>query len=619
MSLNQAQRRAVSHGDGPCIVLAGPGSGKTLTIAKRIEYLMQRHHVKPEEILVITFTRYASREMRERFEQLMGGKKYPVTFGTFHGIYYGILKWAYKLGAENLLSEEERYQLLAEAAWQVGVTEDRNADRELLQDLSSEIGYVKNAMVSLHTYESIHMDSGLFRKVYREYERLRKSRKKMDFDDMLVLCYELFLNRPDLLALWQKKFRYILVDEFQDINRIQYEILKMLAHPENNLFIVGDDDQSIYRFRGAMPDIMLGFQKEFPQAKAYVLDQNYRSTQTIVEESQKVIAHNRKRCEKQLSATRGYGKPIHVQEMRHASEESTYVAEKIRETVKSGGNWSDIAVLYRSSMDARVLMETLMEYHIPFYTREYAQSVYDHFIGRDLLAYIRMVRGGRSRKDFLAVMNRPNRYIGRNSVERAEISFEDLRNFYCDKEWMQDRIDQFELDLRMMEHMTPYAAIQYIRKRIGYDDFLKEYAETRKIPVEELFEVLAVIEEKSKTYKTYEAWFQHIQEYREKLQQKAGENRQDRDAVSLMTIHSAKGLEFEHVFIIEANEGVLPYKKAEQEEEIEEERRLFYVAMTRAKSELTVSYVRERNGRRTRPSRFVEELLAQKKDCGTGK
>lgn len=609
MSLNPSQVQAVIHKDGPCMVLAGPGSGKTLTITKRIEYLIGKHHVSPEEILVITFTKAASIEMKERFVRLCGQKAGPVTFGTFHGIYYGILKWAYRMNASNILSEEQKYQLLKQVIGRMEI--DIDDEKDFLQGIAGEIGNIKNNQIPLAEYESLNCSEEVFREIFEQYEKERKRLKRIDFDDMLVLVYELFKKRPDILSMWQRKFRYILIDEFQDINQVQYDVIRMLAAPENNLFIVGDDDQSIYRFRGARPDIMLGFKKDYPDTKEILLDVNYRSTKAIVNGAARVIRHNVNRYPKQIITTNEQGETVHIQEVRHPIEESKYVVSQIQEAKKRGIPSSEIAVLFRTNVEARALAETFMEYNMPFRMKERMPNLYEHFIAQDLTTYLKMALGDRSRKSFLAIMNRPNRYIGRDSVEGTTISFESLRKFYCDKDWMLDRIDQLEVDFRILKNMAPYGAIQYIRKHIGYDEFLKEYAAFRKINMEDLKEVLREIEERAKAFRTIEEWFTHIEEYSEELKRQSQQKETDPEAITFMTMHGSKGLEFDLVFIIGANETITPYKKAETKEEVEEERRMFYVAMTRARKKLIISYTKERNGKSMAQSRFVGELLTR--------
>lgn len=607
MGLNEAQKDAVLHKDGPCLVLAGPGSGKTLTIVNRVKYLIEGYKVRPEEILVVTFTRFAAAEMKSRLCLVMGKRDLPVTVGTFHGIYYGILKWAYRMNQENILSETEKYQILR------GVINKERMEifdeEDFIQDIAAEIGKVKNNRIPLEEFVSEKCSADAFRNIYRNYEQHRKELKKIDFDDMLVLCYELFQSRPDVLAQWQKKFRYVLIDEFQDINRIQYDVIRMLAQPENNLFVVGDDDQAIYGFRGADSELMLGFGKDFPDAKQILLGMNYRSTANIVQNSLKLIENNVERYSKKLEANREGGSCLHIQEVKDPVEEAEYVLEEIQKCKENGIKEEEIAILFRVHTDARAVVEAMVERKIPFQMKEHLPNIYEHFIAKDIMAYFRLATGARHRQDFLQIMNRPKRYLGRDSVAGAKVSFEDMRKFYCDKDWMIDRIDQFEWDVKMLMKMAPYAAIQYIRKRIGYDDFLKEYAFTHQINRSDLNEVLAEIEEAAKAFSSVEEWFAHVEEYTETLKVKEKERNRPRPGVRLMTIHASKGLEFKQVFLIAANEGRIPYQKAKTDKEIEEERRLFYVAMTRAKDFLKICYVKIKNGKEVAPSRFVDELL----------
>lgn len=610
MSLNHAQTEAVAHNKGPCMVLAGPGSGKTLTIAKRIEYLIMKHKVRPEEILVITFTKYAAWEMKNRTRSICGPSSYAVTFGTFHGIYYGILKWAYRLNQSNLLSDEEKYRILREILPGIDWDQEPEADEEkdYLQELAIEIGNVKNNCMDIEEYEPVKYTTEKFRKLYRTYEETKKKYRKIDFEDMLIQCRDLFMKRPDILKKWQEKFQYILVDEFQDVNQAQYDVVRMLAAPQDNLFVVGDDDQSVYGFRGAKPGIMMEFMKDYPKARQILLDVNYRSSGYIVKGALRVIGNNKIRFEKKIEAFRKPDETVHVQEVKDPVQEAEYVLERIREYREKGVSYTEMAVLYRTNVDARAMSELMTEYQIPFVMKEHLNNIYEHFIALDMISYLRLSQGEYDRKYFLQIANRPNRYLTRESMKTGNVSYESLRRYYRDKDWMVDRIDQLEWDMKMICDKTPYAAIQYIRKRMGYDEFLKEYAAYRKISSEDLFAVLEEIWQNSKGYGTIKEWFEHIESYGKMLKEQNKKNG-EKEGVNLMTIHAAKGLEFDTVFVIEANEGSCPYKKATTDEEIEEERRLFYVAMTRAKRKLVISYVKEKNGKDLLPSRFVSELL----------
>lgn len=354
---------------------------------------------------------------------------------------------------------------------------------------------------------------------------------------------------------------------------------------------------------------MFRFLEDYPGASEILLGTNYRSTGFIVRNSLKIIRHNKRRFEKKLETSRGSGSCLHIQELSDPAEEAGYILDEIEKRIEDGVKPEDIAVLFRVHTDAGPLAEAFVERGMPFQMKEHLPNIYNHFIGKDIQAYFRLAAGGRERKDFLQVMNRPKRYLGRDSLSGRTVSFEDMRTYYCDKEWMLDRIDQFEWDLKMLGKMAPYAAIQYLRKRIGYDDYLKDYAYARNIQRADLTGILDEIAEASRPYKTLEEWFRHVEEYTRVLQEKEKKKQEDPRGVRLMTIHAAKGLEFHSVFIMDANEGRMPYKKARTDAQTEEERRLFYVAMTRAKENLTVCYVKTKSGKDVSPSRFVDELL----------
>lgn len=595
------------------LVLAGPGSGKTHVITKRIEYLIQNYHVRPEEILVITFTKYAANEMKERFYRNTNGK-IPVTFGTFHGIFYGILKWAYRINATNILSEEERTKFLREIIGSTQIDESLDIqmedEKDFISNIGKEISVIKSDGLDIAQYEAKECPDEIFRSIYYAYESARKKARKIDFDDMILQCFHLLSTNPSILKKWQEKFKYILIDEFQDINQMQFDTIQLLAKPENNIFVVGDDDQSIYQFRGARPEIMLNFTKVYPDAKKVILEINYRSTQAVVQAATRVIGHNTNRYEKKVETPNEQGATVHVQEVKDVNEESEYVLSQIQGLQNQGVSNNEIAVLFRTNLDARAMAGKMLEYGVPFQMREYLPNMYEHFIAKDMISYMKLVMGNRNRNHFLQVMNRPNRYIGRNAIEQGPVDFEALRRFYCDKEWMIDRIDQLELDLRIMKNMTPFAMIQFVRKRIGYEEFLKEYATFRKMNFQELLETLDEIQEHTKAHRTVEEWLTFIEEYEEKLKEQRTQKVVTDQAIDLHTMHGSKGLEYDYVFVIGCNEGITPSKKAQLPDEIEEERRMFYVAMTRARKRLCIVYPKQKNGKDMHPSRFVHEIFS---------
>lgn len=607
--LEGAQKEAVLHNKGPMLVLAGPGSGKTFTITHRICHLIEECRVDPSNILVITFTKAAAREMKERFEQLCGEGRGRVSFGTFHAIFFRILKFAYRYDATSIVREEQKNCYIREIMDRCSIEVEDEA--EFITSILSEISSVKGEMLDLNHYYSKNCSEEIFKQLYYGYEERLRRAGLIDFDDMLVMCYELFTERKDILSAWQKKYQYILVDEFQDINRVQYEIVRMLAAPEDNLFIVGDDDQSIYRFRGAKPEIMLGFEKDYPKAKRVLLNVNFRSTKEIVETAGKLIVHNKTRFSKKIVAKKGHGRPVTTRVWQNPQEETTQMVLELADYARAGYSWKDMAVLYRTNTGPRLLIERLMEYNIPFCMRDSLPNLYDHWIAGNIKAYIQAASGDLSRANVFRLINRPNRYISRDALEGQTVDWERVKSFYQDRAFMVERIEQLEYDLNILKNMAPAAAVNYIRKAIGYDDYIREYAQYRRMKPEELFEILDQLQESAAGFKTVEQWFLHMKEYGEELKAKARTGEMSPEGVALMTMHSSKGLEYKIVYILDANEGVTPHHKAVLPADLEEERRMFYVAMTRAKERLHVNYVQERYGKKQEVSRFVLEYLGR--------
>lgn len=605
MKRNPSQLRAIAHLSGPMMVLAGPGSGKTSVIVERTAYMTREGKIPPSSVLVVTFSRAAAKEMKERFLKFTRQTSTAVTFGTFHGVFYGILKQAYNLGTGNILSEDEKYTILKELTLEHG--QELAQEGDFPEEVAKEISIVKGGRISLEHYYSSCCPNEVFRQIYTDYQKAIRQRRKLDFDDMLLCCYELFNKRRDILAAWQNKFQYIMVDEFQDINHLQYDIVRMLAKPRNNLFIVGDDDQSIYHFRGAKPEIMLNFTKDYPEAKQVLLDVNYRCSSNILQTAMNVIDCNKKRFPKQLSTPNKAGSPVKLLEYENPREEYMNLAASLKKRLDGEETIEDTAVLFRTNQEAEGLVGALMEYQIPFTMKEQLPNLFRHWISRNLQAYLKMAAGDRSRKIFLEIMNRPNRYIARDALGSSTISFGELREFYKDKDWMCDRITTLETHLRILSTLAPYAAINFIRKGMGYEEYLMEYAQYRKIRPEELLEVLDRLQESAKGMKNLEEWEAYIEEYTRKLAEQAKKQETKKEGVVISTLHAVKGLEYDKVYIMNVNEGSIPYKKAVLEDAMEEERRLFYVGMTRAKKELMLCYVRRQYEKERDPSRFLEE------------
>ena len=606
MRLNDNQEKAVNHTNGAMMVIAGPGAGKTAVITGRVARLIQNHQVTPSSIFVATFTKAAAKEMKERFLRLVNEAYGDVTFGTFHGIFFGILKQAYNITGSNILSEEEKYDIIRKVVSHTELAIDDEND--FITSVIQEISMVKNNQLDISHYYSTNCGEDLFREIYQKYQRDLKQRRKLDFDDMMVYCYDLFDKRPDILKRWQDKFQYIMIDEFQDINKIQYDIVKMLAKPRNNLFAVGDDDQSIYRFRGSRPEIMLQFAKDYPDGQTLTLNQNYRSTKNILKGAQDVIRENKIRYGKELATDNPLGEEIDIKVFETPQDQSLYLLKKIQDYHNDGCDFNEMAILSRTNIGNRLSVNTLMEYQIPFVLKDRLPNIFDHWIAKNMIAYLRFATGEKMRSDFLMIMNRPNRYISREAVYEKNVTFDRLYQHYEDKNWMCERLEQFEMDLGQLNKMPPFAAINYIRHGIGYEEYLEEYAKFRKIKVLELYDILNELQESAKKYSTAAEWFVFIENYRRDLAKQSQAQQSEGIGIAISTLHSAKGLEYKKVFILDVNEGMIPYHKASLEESIEEERRLFYVGMTRAKENLHIYHTKKRFDKELKPSRFLREL-----------
>ena len=613
-TLNPKQKEAVLHTDGPLLILAGAGSGKTRVLTHRIAYLIDECGVNPWNIMAITFTNKAAGEMRERVDDLVGFGAESIWVSTFHSSCVRILRRHIEsLGyttSFSIYDSDDQKTLMRQVFKAMNVDTKQFKERSVLAAISS-------AKDKLITPEEFLLNAGAdFREkktgeIYKEYQKQLRKNNALDFDDLIVKTVELFQNNPQVLDYYQERFKYIMVDEYQDTNMAQFKLVSLLASKYRNLCVVGDDDQSIYRFRGAKPEIMLGFERDYPKAARVLLDVNYRSTREIVEASLRLIEHNEKRFKKSLKTAGSRGRGVITRIWEDEEEENSRIAEEIRMYAEAGCSYSDIAVLYRTNSGPKRLIEKLMEHNLPFRARDQVPNLYEHWISQNILSYIRVALGNRDRAEVLQMINRPARYVGRDALRDPQVSFEQLKAYYKDKDWMVERIENLEFDLTAVSRMSPLAAVNYIRKSIGYDAWLYEYAAAHHVKAEELLETAEQLRESAARYKTFDAWFEHIRAYGEELKRQAREREEQADAVMLSTMHSSKGLEYRVVYILDANEGVTPHNKAVLDADIEEERRLFYVAMTRAKQRLHVYGVKNRYHKPAEVSRFVEEYLEE--------
>lgn len=673
--LNDAQREAVTHGEGPALVLAGPGSGKTTVIVKRILYLIQVRQIPPEEILVVTFTKDAALSMQQRFVR-QAQKNYPVNFGTFHSIFYHILLESNHFGGSpTILSTSQKLNIMisilkeqmssGKIAPQIGTQGFYNYDtlKEDAQNLLSAMGFYKNTQdvkASVKNLPDRWKDS--FENLFRAYQCQCKVSKGLDFDDMVYECRELLSQNPECRDYWQKRFSYILIDEFQDINPLQYEVVKLLGERHRNLFAVGDDDQSIYGFRGSKPACLKQFMKEL-NARQIILNANYRSTAEIVASAEKVITENKDRFPKQCYAAgkssqtmpttlpvmnggseKTPGSPkssrncVEIRSFVSKTEEYEYLVSELRGFIGSRPE-ETCGVLFRTNGNMQFLASMLVREGIPFQMKERTGNLYEHFIAKDIMAYLKLAAGERSRALFLQIMNRPLRHIDRESVGNSnQVNFADLERWYSirgqsgnmqstDVQTVGTRnadrrtadtqatveIRRLETQLTSLKRMSPGLAISYVCKAIGYERYLKERKDAKE-HLEEWLDILEYLREDAKGYDTVEEWEkgQKSGEVKQSSKQTGNANAQstaNESPIHLMTVHASKGLEFDSVRMPDCNEKVYPHGNMPDKETVEEERRIFYVGMTRAKKHLELLCT---TGTKERPrvlSRFLNPLI----------
>jgi len=607
---NKSQIQAISHMDGPAMVLAGPGSGKTTVITHRIKNLIEKAEVRPENILVVTFTKAAAISMQKRFSTLMnGGKGQPVTFGTFHSVFYKILRKSRRYEATEILSERQKTDYIREIIGRYGISS--NDISELSQNIINDIGNIKGNMLNAQEYEPSCCKKEDFIKVYNAYNLELKKDGKMDFDDILRECYLLLCENHTILEQWRELYKYILIDEFQDINRIQMNIIELLASPLNNIFVVGDDDQSIYGFRGARPEIMIEFKDYYPEAELIVLNVNYRSTQSIINVAGRVIENNKTRLDKCAHANNDKDFQPDIRKFRNQVEELKFVVSKIKEYENQGISLSEMAILVRNNSQIQEISSFLKNRKIEAESGKHRSNVYNGMVAKDILSYVRgalKFDGTYFNEDLIYVLNKPQRYISRQVVLSVNMNISAVRRIYS-----KNNIDSFLFHIEMIRKLPPQAALSYIRKGAGYEEYLRLYAIENNIPMSGLLKQLEQLAQECSKFNTLEQWINSIdsaqnsegQNFGKKSSGEGGTN----NRINIMTMHGSKGLEFKAVFIVDANQGIIPTSKALRERDFEEERRLFYVAITRAIDYLNVYAVEERLGCPIEVSMFVEEML----------
>lgn len=636
--MNDKQSEAVLTTEGPLLVMAGAGSGKTRVLTHRIAYLIEERHVLPWHILAITFTNKAAREMKERVAKLLGEAGNDVWVSTFHALCVRILRCDIEqLGynrAFTIADTSEQRTLIKR------ICEEQNIDTKKFEprQLLSAISNAKNAMEDPATFAKNHQRpfDRMVARVYEAYQKELERNQTLDFDDLIMKTIELFKKAPETLTYYQDKFHYIHVDEYQDTNDAQYELVHMLAEKYENICVVGDADQSIYGWRGANMNNILNFEHDYPNAHSVMLEQNYRSTQTILKAANEVIANNLERKDKKLWTENGAGEKISYYRAQNEHDEAQFIVKKIQEErAKHNYQYQDCAILYRTNAQSRVIEETFLKSTVP-YTMVGGHRFYDRMEIRDLLAYLTLIVNPLDSMSFERVVNTPKRGIGMTSVERLRefaqesnlpllAAAQNVQNANAISARTRNKIEEFGQLIAALQDEAKVFSItdltDQVLERTGYLAELQKdktlQGQTRRENLEEFKSVTAEYDRQHED----DEGMDHLQKLTDFLAGLALVSDQDdvdeaEPAVTLMTLHAAKGLEFPVIFLIGMEEGVFPLSRAMTDnKELEEERRLAYVGITRAKKKLYITNAFSRmlygHIQRNRPSEFVEEITPE--------
>lgn len=594
------QKNAIDAVYGQNLIVACPGSGKTTVIIERLKRMVEKG-ISPESMLNITFTKAAALEMENRFKRECHTN---VTFSTIHSFCYKILSCEAGYNQGSILKESEKYVFIIQKLIELGIA---SGDlEELCKNIMQEISYIKNKEIPYTSYYPEFCEKKDFSIIYKGYESYKDSLGKIDFDDMLIYCRNMLRDNPNILAKYQKKYQFITVDEFQDVNHIQAEICYMLTGENGNLYIVGDDDQSIYKFRAADSSIMLSFKMRYPDANIMYLDINYRSGKEIVNRAGKLILYNENRYKKDFFAYKDEDGGVRTIKNIDSIKQTENIVAKIEERHIQGKDYSDMAILYRNNKLAVPFISAFIKKEIPFYTTEIPK---DHhaFIYEDIMAYWRLSKGQSKKGDLQRVLNRPSRYLKGEIFKDVEPTLSSCLKACNNADNVDNaQIKIFEMmeDIKMLgKKKKPKTFIKYLVEEMGYKKWLISYAQYRGKNDEEDLQILDILENEASQFESMEEWTVFVKYYEEKL--KEIKIKKDKTGICLSTFHSSKGLEWDTVYIVNVNDGITPFGKAETVEELEEERRMFYVAATRAKTFLYLSYI---DNTKSKPSQYLYEM-----------
>jgi len=625
IKLNKQQKEAVSHLDGPALVLAGPGSGKTTVIICRLAHMIFEWGIEPSEILSMTFNKAAAIEMRNRFARVFGKfVNQSVRFSTLHSFAYSVLRdYERSRNMELTLIEGNEGALNKRNILKKIYFDVNNAviNDDQLENLINEIGFVKNKM--LKSTEGLKMSSSNFRQIFEKYEKYKKDNLLVDFDDMLTYAYSILKRDEGILNKYVNRYKYIQIDEGQDLSKVQFEIIKLLAERSKNLFVVADDDQSIYGFRGAEPEYILNFGRDFTGAKIFYLEKNYRSTKNIVEISSEIIAKNTQRYSKKHYTDNEYGTDPVIINVKDEYEQLDYLVKALKKTL-SGGKRT--AVLYRNNLSSILLVEMFLRSGIDYCIGENKTFFFNHWFVTDIIAFLKFALDQSDMMSFERIYYKMNRYISKSMIEFAKEEkspnnvIEKILKHEKLQYYQRIKINELRVEFDGFLKMTPYQALQYIEYVFGYMDNAKSYCEKSGYSFNVVKDMMTILKIIAGGYNTLFEFLERLEFLKTEVEGKT--RSQENNAVILSTVHSSKGLEYDVVYMIDLIDGEFPGQQSIDEEKknkgsslMEEERRLFYVGMTRAKEELYLVYPNFKNGESTTVSTFIREV----EDCVRGK
>jgi DNA helicase-2/ATP-dependent DNA helicase PcrA len=623
VKLDESQSAAVMRTEGALLVLAGAGSGKTRVLTARTAYMLESHNIDPRTVMLVTFTSKAANEMKSRlltYPQINKGKVSQLVTGTFHSIFYRILlfhardKW----NPDKLLKKEwQRDKILKEAGKEIDLSE-----KEFAYDLAlQQIGFWKNSLILPHEVRPASDWDEKAAFLYRKYEEYKTNADMFDFDDMLIGCYKLFLASPPLLAQYQERFGYFLIDEFQDVNKVQYELIKLLSGKHQNVCAVGDDDQSIYSFRGSDPGYLLSFEKDFPGAKVITLDQNYRSSHEIVTTANQIIRLNKTRKVKKMKAQFSNGVAPVLFYPHDEEEEATMIVTDIQEKITNGAAPSDFAILFRTHAGSRAIFERLANSNLPFIIDSDAESFYDRRIVKSILAFLKLSLNEDDAHALSDIL--PSLFLKQSALNDCKATsilndcslLEALGHLKLAHKFQEKKVKKVVELTRGLKYSSPSAAIETIEKEIGFQDFLKKRGDEAS-KLEKGSDDIKDLRVAAKNFNSIMALLDHAAHMSSMNKEIKNMRKHFLDAITLSTIHRAKGLEYNSVYIIGTVDGSIPHDYALNNGDsaaIEEERRLLYVAVTRAKEHLYLSIPEKRRGKRAKVSRFLSPLKKERK------